>query len=301
MRRFGGWLFIATLASMSLSTHVWGQEEDELTPPPPDSAIESPDTDPYADYDDEVDSLIDDQGDNLDEIVPDDQPIDELVSPAPADEEAVENTDAPSPPPGPPGRLPDEGDAKQPPSYKISVDAIININYTFLNGVDKFKVRYAVNLSDILKPRMTKVRGNASISTDISGTLAKWPGGECALAIATDAVPFEISVTPASGIDRQMAIKFNRGISENWQSKCSFVDDPDAHFNTSAGGEKWVENALRKTSPLLNQLSATFNQTGSSTLTFFIEKQKVVEEGIGSADVDGTGIISIEPVAAEKS
>ncbi|MBI2345774.1 MAG: hypothetical protein HYV03_02585 [Deltaproteobacteria bacterium] len=213
--------------------------------------------------------------------------------------------DAREPAPG----LPEAPDGKQPgapsPQRRLTIDAVVVVDYVFFHSPDRFKVKYHLNLGGDVSQEISVLKGSAKISTDVSGYLAKWSEGECVLRVSIAEVPYEITFKKSSENEADVEVKFTQPILEDWESLCTFLDDPNAKLNTKGNPEKWIAIALEKASPSLNRLVTPLSTDEPTSLKFTIPKHTVKDENIGSAEVDGTGVVTIQPgtgeAATEKS
>lgn len=194
-----------------------------------------------------------------------------------------------------PAAPPSEPTAPPPANRKLMLDAVVVVDYLFYHSPDRFKVKYHLNLSGEIPQDVTVLKGSAKISTDVSGYLAKWAQGECLLKVSISEVPYEITFKKNGNREADVEVKFPQPIMEDWESLCTFLDDPNAKLNTRGNPEKWVAAALEKTSPSLNRLVTPLSAEEATTLKFTIAKHTVKDENIGSAEIDGTGAITIQP------
>lgn len=211
--------------------------------------------------------------------------------------EAVERGEVPEKPEVVAG----EAEPKPPPTLKLTIDAVVVVGYTFFNSDDAFQLKYHINMGGDIKQNMAVLKGNAKVATDISGYLAKWPTGECLLKVSIADVPYEIRFKKTSDAEADIDVEFKRQITEDWESLCTFIDAPEAKFNTRGMPEKWIGSALAKTDPPLDKLTAKLDpEEEESTLKFSIAKYTIAEENLGFAEVEGTGVVTIKPQVAEK-
>ena len=176
---------------------------------------------------------------------------------------------------------------------------IITVDYTFIDSTDKFKIKYAININDTVKPSDTSLRGAATIATDVSGYLAKWPTGQCELKVMISKIPYDMRLTRLDTGEEEISLAFKGDVNEDWKSLCTFTDDPDAKFNTSGGFEQWVQKALKKAATTLEQLTIPTRNDQSSSTKFKIDRQEINEENVGKAIIEGTGVVSMDPIIEE--
>lgn len=184
----------------------------------------------------------------------------------------------------------------KPGDWGLAMDAVISVNYAFADAAkDKFKISYHIQLSGIAATFPALIRGNATIKTDISGYLAKWTSGQCLLQVDVAAVPYEMNVIKESEEKLKLSLQFKQKILEDWQSLCTFLDAPDRRFYTRGEPEKWIADALQKADPSLDKLTALIAKKNKTETKFKISKYSVKDGSVGSADVEGTGTITIQP------
>ncbi len=182
--------------------------------------------------------------------------------------------------------------------WGLTMSADIIVNYTFTDtSRDKFKINYHIQLSGAAASLPTLIRGNATIKTDISGYLAKWTTGQCLLQVDVAAVPYEMNVAKESDDRLKISLQFKQRILEDWQSLCTFLDAPDRRFYTRGEPERWIAEALQKADPALDQLTAPIAKKDKTETKFKIGKYSVKDGSVGTADVEGSGSITIQPPA----
>jgi hypothetical protein len=281
MFRYSIFLVIFSFIFIGLNTSLLGQELDNEG----NSIIEE-----YDPLDDELESTEDDydEEDQLnneieDEYEDDDYDDESDVEETVGDEEIDDSNEE------------EDGSEQRVVARKLKMDAIIFVDYA-INDTD-VKIKYAISLESRFTPEAKSARGVASIATDVSGYLAKWPNGECTLTIQIQRVPYNIIITETGESELELDLSFSKSIEEDWKSKCRFHDDPDTSFNTSTGIPEIVAStALDKASPGLNSLTATISDEEPTTTQFTINKYDIDEEGIGKSSVEGTGILTLEPI-----
>ena len=198
----------------------------------------------------------------------------------------------------PPGEVVRGGGAREGEELRqVVIDSLVNLNYTFTGSPDTFVLKYHIHLEGKVAASTAVVKGNATIATEVTGYLAKWPTGSCKLAVTIPDSPFEMVFRKAAEDKAGIELKFTNPISETWESQCSFDDAPGAKFNTKGDPEKWLAKALEKASPPLSRLTAPLTTGESSSMKFIIGKQTIKDPPIGSADIEGTGVITINPGA----
>jgi hypothetical protein len=188
-----------------------------------------------------------------------------------------------------------EGEKGKALPRKLTIDAVIVVKYSFGDGGESYSVKYHINMGGSLKADVGMIKGNAKVATDISGFLAKSSAFECLLKISIADVPYEIMFKKTSDDEADINISFKDQILENWESLCTFVDASGAKFNTRGAPERWIGTALEKANPSLSKLSAPINSKKTTTQKFTIQQYTAQDEGLGSAEISGTGVVTIEP------
>jgi hypothetical protein len=191
------------------------------------------------------------------------------------------------------------GEAAEEELRDVIIDAAVNLNYVFDFSPDNFIIKYRVHLEGKVAAAAAVVRGNANIAVEVQGFLAKWPTGNCKLAVSIPDSPFEMTFRKAGTDQANINLKFPKAILETWESQCTFQDAPNAKFNTKGEPEKWLETALQKTSPPLGRINLALSNEETTSLKFMINKQTLKDPPLGSAEVDGNGTITIKPASAE--
>jgi hypothetical protein len=180
---------------------------------------------------------------------------------------------------------------------QVVIDSLVNMNYVFNGSPDSFVLKYHVHLEGKLAAATAVIKGTASINTEVTGFLAKWPTGNCKLTVSIPDSPFEMIFRKTAEDKATIDIKFTNPITETWESQCTFLDAPDAKFNTKGDPEKWLAKALEKARPPLTRMTVNLNPEESTTMKFEISKQMIKDPPLGSAEIDGTGVITINPGA----
>jgi len=217
------------------------------------------------------------------------EPTDEEPLPLPDEEYFEEET--------PPAMEPAfEGTDREASSRrKLTIDAVVVVNYTFVNVAENYSVKYHINMGGTINSDVGMIKGNAKIATDISGFLAKSSAFECLLKVSIADVPYEIMFKKTDEKEATINVVFKDQILEDWESLCTFLDTSGAKFNTRGAPERWIGVALEKANPPLTKLTAPLDPQKLTTLKFSISKHNIPDEGLGSAEVDGTGVVTIEP------
>lgn len=180
-------------------------------------------------------------------------------------------------------------------SVKISIDAVVVVSYKFANSSDTYSVKYHINMGGETNPAAGIINGNAKIATDISGYLAKSRAFECLLKVSIADIPYEIIYKVTGDNEAEVNVSFRGQILEDWESLCTFLDNSGAKFNTRGNPERWIGVALEKARPPLNKMMTPYDPTKTTTLKFTIPKYTIQDEGLGTADIDGTGVLTIQP------
>lgn len=179
--------------------------------------------------------------------------------------------------------------------HKLTLDAVVITNYTFSDNNESYKIKYHINLGGEINADTKVLKGQAKVATDISGFLAKASAFECILKVSIADVPYEILFSKTSETEADISVTFKDAIAEDWESLCTFLDNSGAKFNTRGTPERWIGAALEKAKPSLSKLAAPFDPDKTTTLPFTIAKHRVEDEPVGSAEIEGTGVITLEP------
>lgn len=178
---------------------------------------------------------------------------------------------------------------------KLDIDAVVVIKYMFANTNESYSVKYHINMGGDINSDIGVIKGNAKIATDISGYLAKSSAFECLLKVSIADVPYEITFKKVSDTEANINVAFKGQILENWESLCTFLDTSGAKFNTRGSPELWIGMALEKTKPPLNKISTAIDPAKTVTTKFTIPKYSFTDEGLGTAEIEGTGVVTITP------
>jgi len=176
---------------------------------------------------------------------------------------------------------------------KLSMDAVVYVDYQFFNSNDAFKIKYHLKMSGIANLAPSVVNGDAEIATEVNGLLAKWNTGQCILDVKVAKVPFEMKYN-RSGEDISINTSLKGEINEIWESKCTFFGKKRPLISQGPP-EKWLNEALGKTMPPLSSLTISAEKGTVANITFEIPEYDVIEEGLGGAKVKGSGVLTIEP------
>lgn len=186
----------------------------------------------------------------------------------------------------------------KPNEWLTSLKADIAVNYTFNDATrDSFKITYHISLGGPMVTGTSMIRGNATVKTDISGFLAKWGSGQCLLQVSVPNIPYEMTVVRQGDNKVKLGLTFKQKILEDWQSLCTFLDAPDSRFYTKGEPEKWIGDALQKSEPDLNKLEMSISEKEKTETQFKISKYSVKDGSIGTAEVEGSGTVTIQPPA----
>jgi hypothetical protein len=178
---------------------------------------------------------------------------------------------------------------------KITLDAVVIVNYAYSDSGESYNVKHHISAGGEITPDIGIIKSKASIATDISGYLAKTSLFECLLKITISDVPFELAFKKISETEADINISFKEQILENWESLCTFLDTSAAKFNTIGAPERWIGIALEKTSPPLSKIVAPIDAKKTTTLKFSAQKQSIPDEPLGTAQIEVTGVLTIQP------
>lgn len=180
-------------------------------------------------------------------------------------------------------------------SKRLDIDAVVIIKYMFNWSADSYTVKYHINLGGDINNDTAVIKGNAKVATDISGFLSKTSAFECVLKVSIADVPYEITFRKTSDTEADINVALKGQILEDWESLCTFLDTSNAKFNTRGSPERWISMALEKAKPPLNRLPISIDPTKTTTSRFTINKHTVPDEGLGTAEIEGTGVVTIRP------
>jgi|GEM_PF-5752941 len=183
---------------------------------------------------------------------------------------------------------------------KITIDAVVIVNYSFSDTGESYNIKYHINMGGEVPADIGLIKGNAKVATDIGGFLAKTSAFECLLKVSIADVPYEITYKKVSDTEADITVAFKGQILEDWESLCTFLDTSGAKFNTRGAPEKWIGVALEKANPPLTKLSAPIDKIKTTTLKFSVPKQSVPDESLGTAQIEATGILTIQPIRRQK-
>lgn len=189
-----------------------------------------------------------------------------------------------------------KGDLADEP-FKISISGEVDLNYVFAESPDTFIVTYKFSIEGLARNKVDILKGKGQITTGITGSLAKWPTGECALNISVGELPFEMVFNKVSEEMIRLDVKLTGDVLENWESNCTFRDAPGSKFHTSGNPEKWVIRALKRPNPSFMDLTVPVDRLHkrTSTMEFQIERFLIPDPPLGSAELEGKGKIEISP------
>ncbi|MFA4974517.1 MAG: hypothetical protein WC683_18070 [bacterium] len=178
--------------------------------------------------------------------------------------------------------------------WGVKVNAAVRANYVFNESSDSFVIKYTFELEGEANADTAVIRGDANISADVEGTLARWPTGQCSLNVSIPKVPFEITFRKSEEEKGSVSLQFRKPIMEDWKSSCTFTDAPGARFETSGPPEKWLAIAIEKARPPIRSIVADITDEETTT-SFVISKQVIDDAPLGSVEVEGTGVLTITP------
>lgn len=178
--------------------------------------------------------------------------------------------------------------------WNIKINAAIRANYVMNDSPDSFVIKYRWEIEGQANAETAVIRGNATISAEVEGFLAKWPTGECTLNVTIPQVPFELTFRKSGEDKGSVALKFRRNIMENWESKCTFTDAPGARFETTGDPEKWLAKAIEKARPPLRSIVTDLTDEETTT-SFVINKEVLDDPPLGTVEIEGTGVVTITP------
>ncbi len=178
---------------------------------------------------------------------------------------------------------------------KVSIEGTVSLNYVFAESPENFIITYNFKLEDFVRNKVDVLKGDAEITADVKGYLAKWPTGACTLNVSIGKIPYEIIFNRIKEDEARVDLKFKESILEKWESKCTFVDAPGAEFKTTGTPEKWLDEALKKTTPSLRRLILKMPQGSPTAVDFKIETTMIPDTPLGSSEIKGSGKVALSP------
>jgi len=185
------------------------------------------------------------------------------------------------------------GDMEDGP-FLVRMEGAVTLNYVFSESPDSFLVTYTFKLDEVVRNRVDVRKGNLESAAIAKGFLAKWPNGECNLKISNSTVPYELIFNRTKPTEARVDFKLKDSILEVWESLCNFADAPGSKFNTRGNPEKWLDAALKKTSPALRQLTLPLRPGEPTSSVFKIEKYQAPDLPVGTVEIEGAGTVSVE-------
>lgn len=197
-----------------------------------------------------------------------------------------------------PEPLPPEERPAQATPKKVTIDAVLFSDFTpSVDSLSPYKVKYHINMSGRANIGAAVIRGNAEIATDVTGFLAKWPGGQCLLTVSIAKVPYEIRYSQTDPDEANISIDFKKEITENWESNCTFLDGGKP-LKTMGDTEKFFNRSLRAASPPINSIIAPIEPGETTTTRVVFSEEEILEEYLGTYKISGTGVVTIEPITS---
>lgn len=185
---------------------------------------------------------------------------------------------------------------EEPEKWAMTMDIAVGLTYVFSETGESFSIKYNMNFKATFDKPLQIIKGKAKISARPEGYLAKWPTGECKLGISIANIPYEIIFSKPEEEDVcTIKLNFKKKILETWRSTCIFTDAPGAKFETTGPPEKWLETILKDMSPPLNRITAELSPDTPTTVMLTIAPMDINDPPIGSANVEGTGIVTLKP------
>lgn len=259
--------------------------QEQPVPPPEEVAPEEPPAPPEPEATEE-------DVEETEEAAPEEEPPSprSLLPTGPRPGESITNTTPTT------ENTTEEGEPVGP--LKLTFDAVVTMDYTFFNSADTFKVKYHINMNGDVSQNIGIIKTNATTVAEPNGYYAKWPTGQCLLSISIASVPCEIRYRRIANKEVEFSFTFEKSILEDWESMCTFIDAPGKQFNTRGNPEKWFDAAMLKAKPSFKKLNVTISPDETTSLRISIPKHTVTDEGLGSAEVEGLGIITLQPEGA---
>lgn len=186
-------------------------------------------------------------------------------------------------------------------SRKVIIDGMVKLNYVFNNSPESFIINYHFRIEGQTKAQTAVMRGEAVIEAKVDGFLAKWPTGECTLAIMIPKAPFQVTFRKKEDEEEaSINLNFTKPIVETWESNCTFGDTGAKPFVTKGEPERWMQRALGKTSPPLRDLVAKVTEGEKTTSKFLINQHQINDPPLGTIEAEGSGVITIIPAGVEE-
>lgn len=235
-----------------------------------------------------------------DEKTADEEYTEEIDEEPPPEEIGGENEWIKKPAIGGPANIENQEEARGGEEIRdIILDSLITLNYLFDYSQDSFQITYSLHFEGKINAKVAVINGEAQIAAEVKGFLAKWPKGNCKLVVTIPDTPYGMTFRKSSEENASLNIKFTRPITETWESQCTFSDTPEAKFNTKGDPEKWLAKAILKARPPLSRISVPISPEQSTTMKFEISKETLTDPPLGSAEVEGKGVITIRPATAD--
>ena len=175
---------------------------------------------------------------------------------------------------------------------KIVLDSAVTMSYLFENSADNFAVKYHFHIEGKAAADTAVIKGEAEIRSEVEGFLSKGAGYECALSVTIPKVPFEMTFRKTGEEDARLKLRWKANILEQHKSTCNF-GETSKPFETTGNPEKWLTKALSKARPPLRSLRVKLDERETTTNTFTIKKQVLRDPPLGTAEIEGTGVITI--------
>ncbi|PIR24640.1 MAG: hypothetical protein COX62_05100 [Deltaproteobacteria bacterium CG_4_10_14_0_2_um_filter_43_8] len=177
----------------------------------------------------------------------------------------------------------------------VVIDSVVTLNYVFENSANSFLNKYHIHLEGIATGSTAVIKGEATITCEAEGFLAKWPGGECKLTCSIPKVPYEMAFRQTGEDKGSIALRWKTNIFETWKSECTFKEANSKPFVTTGSPELWLAKALKQARPPLGAIALKLENDQETTSTFVINKTELADPPIGNAELEGTGVITIKP------
>lgn len=227
---------------------------------------------------------------------PQDEEKDDDAGLEPEDEDIEEKEETPEAPSEVTAEEKEEEEEEDIPegAKTVSVDIVARVNYLFDNAPESFEIKYHIHFEGRAVADVAVIKGEAEITSEVVGYLAKWPTGACTLEITIPKMPFEMSFRKTDDENGRLNVRYKGKILESWKSNCTFSDAPGAKFDTMGTPEEWLNKALEKARPPLRSIALKLGEDEQQASSLVIQKFTFRDPPIGTAEIEGTGVVTVK-------
>lgn len=202
---------------------------------------------------------------------------------------------------------PDTSAAPPLPQRKLQFTMDAELDYFFYQTRNQITLTYTLSFDGLIdmpapdtpqKNVSAWLKGTGGIITKVTGTLAKWAGGECQLLVKVPDTPYQFHYLEDAGKATMTMVGLGP-TTEEWESHCSLSNDPEAAFNTTGPLEKWVGHALDKVKALINKVELQVSDAYDTEWPFQIEPISMEDEAMAGIELRAHGTIRIGPPRIE--